>query len=107
MIEAADPYEQAEQELVSQGRPRPKGDAWLKSIRDALIALAVMIPLELIIAGEGEDIDIMWIVVIGVGVVSYVIRYNSARLWWRDLERRATMIAGSEVSVQHELKGRP
>jgi hypothetical protein len=104
MPETADPYEQAEQELVSQGRPKPKGDAWLMSIRDALIALAVVIPLELVIAGEGEDIDTMWLVVIGVGAASYVIRYNSARVWWGDLERRATMIAGSDLSVQHEPK---
>jgi hypothetical protein len=104
MSELADPYEQAEQELVSQGRPMPKGDAWLMCIRDALIALAVVIPLELIIAGEGEDIDTMWIIVIGVGAASYVIRYNSARVWWRDLERKAKMIAGSDLSVQHELK---
>src|SRR5271169_1266897 len=104
MAKAADPYEQAEQELVSIGRPRPKGDAWLMCIRDALIALVVVIPLELVIAGEGEDIDTMWIVVIGVGAVSYVIRYNAARVWWRDLERRAKMIAGSELSVQHEPK---
>ena len=100
----ADPYAQAEQELVSQGRPKPKGDAWLKSIRDALIALAAVIPLELIIAGEGEDIDTMWIVVIGVGAVSYIIRYNSARIWWRDLERRAKIIAGPDLSEQHEPK---
>jgi hypothetical protein len=95
MTEAANPYEKAEQELVLRGRPRPKGDAWLKSIRDALIALAAVIPLEFIIAGEGEDIDLMWIVVIGVGAVSYIIRYNSARLWRRDLERKAKLIAGS------------
>jgi hypothetical protein len=104
MAEAADPYEQAEQDLVSQGRLKPKGDAWLMCLRDALIALGVMIPLELIIAGEGEDIDTMWIVVIGVGAASYIFRYNSARVWWRDLERRAKMIAGSELSVQHEPK---
>ena len=104
MAEAADPYEQAEQDLVSQGRLKPKGHAWLMCLRDALIALAVMIPLELIIAGEGEDIDTMWIVVIGVGAISYVIRYNAARAWWRDLERRAKMIAGSDPSVQHEPK---
>ena len=104
MAEAADPYEQAEQDLISQGRIRPKGDAWLMCIRDALIALAVVIPLELIIAGEGEDIDTMWLVVISVGAASYVIRYNSARIWWRDLERRAKMIAGSSLSVQHEPK---
>ena len=104
MAEATDHYKQAEQELVSQGRPRPKGDAWLMCIRDALIALAAVIPLELIIAGEGEDIDTMWLVVIGVGVTSYVIRYNSARLWWRDLERRANMIAGSDPSLQREPK---
>jgi hypothetical protein len=73
-------------------------------IRDALIALAAVIPLELIIAGEGEDIDTMWIVVIGVGATSYVIRYNYARLWWRDLERRAKIIASSDLSVQHEPK---
>jgi hypothetical protein len=42
MPETADPYEQAERELVWEGRPRPKGDAWLKSIRDALIALAAV-----------------------------------------------------------------
>ena len=95
MAEAADRYEQAEQELVSQGRARPKGDAWLMCIRDALIALVVVIPLELIIAGEGEDIDSMWLVVISVGAASYIIRYNSARVWWRDLERKAKMIAGS------------
>jgi hypothetical protein len=29
-------------------------------------------------SGEGEDIDTMWLVVIGVGAVSYVTRYNSA-----------------------------
>src|SRR5271169_2325971 len=104
MAKASDPYEQAEQKLVSQGRPRPKGDAWLMCIRDALIALAVVIPVELVIAGEGEDIDTMWIVVIGVGAVSYIIRYNSARVWWRDLERRANMIAGSDRSVPHEPK---
>ena len=104
MAEATDPYEHAEQELVSQGRPRPNGDAWLMCIRDALIALAVMISLELVIAGEGEDIDTMWLVVIGVGVTSYAIRYNSARLWWRDLERRANMIAGSDPSLQREPK---
>jgi hypothetical protein len=104
MAEATDHYKQAEQELVSQGRPRPKGDAWLMCIRDALIALAAVIPLELIIAGEGEDIDTMWLVVIGVGVTSYAIRYNSARLWWRDLERRANMIAGSDPSLQREPK---
>jgi hypothetical protein len=74
MTDAADPYEQAEQELASQGRPRPKGDAWLMCARDTLIALAAMILLELIIAGEGEDIDLMWIVVIGVGATSYAIR---------------------------------
>jgi hypothetical protein len=104
MAEAADRYEQAEQELVSQGRPRPKWDAWLMCIRDALIALIVVIPLELIIAGEGEDIDSMWLVVIGVGAASYFIRYNSARVWWRDLERKAKMIADSDLSVQHEPK---
>jgi hypothetical protein len=104
MTEAADPYEKAEQELVSQGRPRPRGDAWLMSIRDALIALAVVIPLELVIAGEGEDIDTMWLVVIGAGAASYVVRYNSARVWWRDLERKAKVIAGSDRSVQHEPK---
>jgi hypothetical protein len=96
MAKAAEPYEKAEQELVSQGRPKPKGGAWLMSIRDALIALAVVIPLELIIAGEGEDIDTMWLVVIGVGAVSYLTRYNSARIWWRDLERKAKMIAGQD-----------
>ena len=69
-------------------------------IRDTLIALAVVIPLELIIAGEGEDIDTMWLVVIGVGIVSYIIRYNSARVWWRDLERRARMIADSDPSLR-------
>jgi hypothetical protein len=95
MADAADPYEQAEQELVLQGRPRPKGDAWLMCARDALIALVAMILLEFIIAGEGQDIDLMWIVVIGVGATSYAIRYNSARVWWRDLERKAKMIAGS------------
>lgn len=104
MAEATNPYEQAEQELISQGRPRPKRDARLMGIRDALIALAVMIPLELVIAGEGEDIDTMWLVVIGVGAASYVIRYNSARVWWRDLDRRAKMIAGADLSVQHEPK---
>jgi len=95
MADAADPYEQAEQELALQGRPRPKGDAWLMCARDALIALVAMILLEFIIAGEGQDIDLMWIVVIGVGATSYAIRYNSARVWWRDLERKAKMIAGS------------
>ena len=95
MADAADPYEQAEQELASQGRPRPKGDAWLMCARDILIALAAMILLELIIAGEGADIALMWIVVIGVGATSYAIRYNSERVWWRDLERKAKMIAGS------------
>ena len=95
MTDAADPYEQAEQELVLQGRPRPKGDAWLMCARDTIIALAAMILLELIIAGEGQDIDLMWFVVIGVGATSYAIRYNSTRVWWRDLERKAKMIAGS------------
>ena len=95
MAEADSPLKQAAQELISQGRPMPKGDAGLKCIRDALIALVVMILLEFIIAGEGQDIDLMWIVVIGVGATSYAIRYNSERVWWRDLERKAKMIAGS------------
>ena len=98
MAEAADRYEQAEQELVSQGRARPKGDAWLMCARDALITLAAMILLELIIAGEGADIDLMWIVVIGVAATSYAIRYNSERVWWRDLERKAKMIAGGRIA---------
>jgi hypothetical protein len=64
-------------------------------LEDSVIALAVMILLELIIAGEGADIDLMWIVVIGVSATSYAIRYNSERVWWRDLERKAKMITGS------------
>ena len=34
MAEATDPYKQAGLELTSQGRPKPKGDAWLMCARD-------------------------------------------------------------------------
>lgn len=90
---------QAEQELVSQGRPKPKGDRGLRCLIDALIALAAALPLVLFIGRDHGDAkwavdkEIMWAVVFAIGIASYAIRYYTEQAWWRDWVRRAKMIA--------------
>jgi hypothetical protein len=87
-------YEQARQQLVGLGRQEPKGDAYPKCLFDGLVALSGAFPLFLLTGRSPEDLAAMWAVVVGVGIISYAIRYYLEQAWWRDLEQRAKLIAG-------------
>jgi hypothetical protein len=91
MADSNDPYEQAEQELAKEGRLKPKGDAWPKCFIDALKALAVAFPLVLLIGRTERDMQVMWLVIFGVGAMSFAVRYYSERKWWNDYSQRAKM----------------
>ena len=91
--------EQAEQQLLKVGRPKP-GEPWPRCLLDAGIALAAAVPLVAIVGRDhgasmwAFDKDIMWCVVAAIGAASFAIRYYCRWAWNREYAQRAKMIEG-------------
>jgi hypothetical protein len=98
MTEKANPFEQAEQEIIQSGRPKPTGEPWPRCLIDALIVFAAEIPIVLFVGrnhGEAmwsQDKTAMWAIAIFVGVASLAIRTYPIRSWSRNCTQRALQI---------------
>jgi len=98
MAEATDPSERIAQELAQSDHPKPGGDAASRCFNDAIVALAVAFPLALLFGREPHfDEWAMWIIVVGVGIISYAVRVNRGRAWRRDYRRRVMQIVDQEA----------
>jgi hypothetical protein len=98
MTEATDPCERAEQELVQSGQQKSNRNAVSRCLDDAVVTLAVAFPLALLFGREPRlDEWAMWIVVIGVGIVSYAIRCHCGRSWRRDDRQQAMQTMHQEA----------
>jgi hypothetical protein len=98
MTEATDPFKRAEQELVQSGRPKPDRHAVSRCLDDAVVTLAVAFPLTLLFGREPRlDEWAMWMLVIGVGIVSFAIRSHRGRAWWRHDRQQAMQTMNQEA----------